>query len=180
MVLVVIVEEQPPSMEAVRVAEVLGAQAGLVLLAGQAQQVKVMLAGPVCMYPVKKLTGVEVEVPAQLEQVLIAGITLLRLFLMAELVKYPLLLGPPFTMPGVAVEAGIILTLLQVMADPGVAVAVEVIITQDLAAREQIPEQRGLKVHQPPMAGQAEQIPEEVVGVLAVVVEERLAMADRE
>jgi hypothetical protein len=74
------------------------------------------------------LTEVEVEVPAQLEQVLIAGVTLLRLFLMAEPVKYPLLLGPPFIMPGVAVEAGIILPLLQVMAEPVVAVEVEVVI----------------------------------------------------
>jgi hypothetical protein len=74
------------------------------------------------------LTEVEVEVPAQLEQVLIAGVTLLRLFLMAEPVKYPLLLGPPFTMLEAEAEAAILMHLLPAMAEPVVGVEVEVVI----------------------------------------------------
>jgi hypothetical protein len=123
---------------------------------------------------VKKLTEEEAEEQVLLEPAQIPVSTLLRLFPMVVLDKYLLSLGLLIIIVEEEVVAGIILTLLQVMAEPAVAVAVEVIITQDLAAREQIPEQRGLKVHQPPMAGQAEQIPEEVVGVLAVVVEEQL------
>jgi hypothetical protein len=130
---------------------------------------------------VKKLTEVVVGEPAQLEQVLLLVFTLPGLLPMVELAKYPLLLGLLFTMLVAVAVAGITLRLLQVMAEPAVVAAEEVIIMQDQEAQEQIPGRLEHKMHRPLMAGQAEQIPEAAEAVLAaVVVAERLAMADQE